>query len=166
MIIENNVLRAENGKIITNGNTAGYKVILAVNDLESTITEELGEEYFFDTTPLLSIQVVDKEKLKNDKEIFNNLYEKAHETLGQTYGLYVNGELYCSTASEEDITDALCTSFNTQVNTLDKARSKQEGEIKKMVIGSIYQTLNDMNLSSTEMMKIERALRKLMKQSK
>ena len=71
-----------------------------------------------------------------------------------------------SNIAREDITDALCTSFNTQVNTLDKVRSKQEGEIKRMVIGSIYQTLNDMNLSSTEMVKIERALRKLMKQSK
>ena len=66
----------------------------------------------------------------------------------------------------EEVVDALCISFNKIVELYDRTHSKNDREIKKMVIGSIYQTLNSMDMSTAEMHKIEQALRKLMKQSK
>lgn len=45
MIIENNILRAEDGKLLTNGNTAGSKVILAINDSADNWWEITEEEY-------------------------------------------------------------------------------------------------------------------------
>ena len=81
--------------------------------------------------------------------------------IGHSWGLLENGES-CDMAREE-IVDALCTSFNMQVAMLGKIRNKQDAELKKMVIGSIYQTLDGMNMTGTEMRKIEKALRVLMK---
>jgi hypothetical protein len=60
----------------------------------------------------------------------------------------------------------LCDCFNRQVAMLDRIRNKQDAEMKRMVIGSIYQTLGNMDLSDNEMQHIEQALRRLLKQSK
>ena len=84
--------------------------------------------------------------------------------VGHAWKLLDNGR--SSNIAREEIVDALCTSLNNQVEILDKIRGKQDSEIKKMVIGSIYQVLNDLGLSNAEMQKIERALRKLMKLGK
>ena len=75
-----------------------------------------------------------------------------------------NGE-HC-TVSREDIVGALSTCFNNQVSALNRIRNKNDIELKKMVIGAIYQTLDEIKLSNTEMRQIEQSLRLLMKQSK
>ena len=82
--------------------------------------------------------------------------------VGQAWKLLANtGDI-----AREDVVDALCTCFNKQVEILDKIRNRQSSEVKQMVIGSIYQTLNDLEMSNAELRKIEPALRRLMKQSK
>ena len=84
--------------------------------------------------------------------------------IGHSWTLLDNGKN--SAIAREEIVDALCAAFNRQVAILGRLRNKQDIEMKKMVIGSIYQTLDGMNLSNTEMRQIEKALRVLMKQSK
>ena len=59
---------------------------------------------------------------------------------------------------------ALCNCFNKQVEILEKTRNKQNAEMKRMVIGSMYQVLNELDLSTAEMRMIEQSLRKMMKQ--
>ncbi|MBO5865974.1 MAG: DUF2723 domain-containing protein [Bacteroidaceae bacterium] len=75
------------------------------------------------------------------------------------YGKYSN-------IPQMEIVDALCTCFDKMVESHDRTNNKNEREIKKMVIGTIYQALNDMELSKTEVRKIENSLRKMMKQKK
>ena len=68
--------------------------------------------------------------------------------------------------AREEVIKELCDCFNKQVSILEKTHNKQDAELKRMVIGSIYQTLDNMELSDDELRQIEPALRKLMKQSK
>ena len=77
----------------------------------------------------------------------------------------LDGGENCNIA-REDIINALSTCFNTQVSALNRMRNRGDVEIKRMVIGTIYQTLDEMNLSNFEMRQIEQSLRLLMKQSK
>ena len=77
----------------------------------------------------------------------------------------LDGGEKCNIA-REDIINALSTCFNTQVSALNRMRNRGDVEIKRMVIGTIYQTLDEMNLSNFEMRQIEQSLRLLMKQSK
>ena len=71
-----------------------------------------------------------------------------------------------SNMAREEVVKELCDCFNKQVAILEKIHNKQDAEMKRMVIGSIYQTLDNMGLSNNEMQLIEQGLRKLMKQSK
>ena len=84
--------------------------------------------------------------------------------IGHAWKLLDNGK--SSDITREDAIEALCTCFNRQVAILDKIRNKQDSEMKRMVIGSIYQTLDEFKMSNAEMQRIEQALRRLMKQSK
>ena len=71
-----------------------------------------------------------------------------------------------SNMAREEVVKELCDCFNKQVAILEKIHNKQDAEMKRMVIGSIYQTLDNMGLSNNEMQLIEQGLRKLMKQNK
>ncbi|MBQ2126036.1 MAG: DUF2723 domain-containing protein [Bacteroidaceae bacterium] len=84
--------------------------------------------------------------------------------INHSWELLENGN--SSNIAREEIIDALCISFNRMVEMHDRTHNKNDREMKKMVIGSIYQTLNDLDMSNAEMHKIEQALRRLMKQSK
>ncbi|MBR5592943.1 MAG: DUF2723 domain-containing protein [Bacteroidaceae bacterium] len=91
------------------------------------------------------------------------LYHRA-SLVSHAWSLLDNGE--SSDIAREELVDIMCTCFNKQVEILDRVRNKKDAEMKRMVIGSIYQTLNDLNLSNAEMQKIGNALKRLMKQSK
>ena len=91
------------------------------------------------------------------------LYHRA-SLVSHAWSLLDNGE--SSDIAREELVDIMCTCFNKQVEILDRVRNKKDAEMKRMVIGSIYQTLNDFNLSNAEMQKIGNALKRLMKQSK
>jgi hypothetical protein len=67
-----------------------------------------------------------------------------------------------SDIAREEIINSLCTCFNKQVAILDKTKNKQDSEMRRMVIGTIYQTLNNMELTNGEMRQIEAGLRRLM----
>ena len=67
-----------------------------------------------------------------------------------------------SDIAREEIINSLCACFNKQVAILDKLKNKQDSEMKRMVIGTIYQTLNNMELTNGEMRQIEAGLRRLM----
>jgi hypothetical protein len=71
-----------------------------------------------------------------------------------------------SDIARDAVIKELCDCFNRQVAMLDRIRNKQDAEMKRMVIGSIYQTLGNMDLSDNEMQHIEQSLRRLLKQSK
>ena len=71
-----------------------------------------------------------------------------------------------SDIAREEVVNGLCECFNRQVAILDRIRNKQDAEMKRMVIGTIYQTLNNMELSNNEIRQIEAGLRRLMKQDK
>jgi hypothetical protein len=71
-----------------------------------------------------------------------------------------------SDIARDAVIKELCDCFNKQVAMLDRIRNKQDAELKRMVIGSIYQTLGNMDLSDNEMQHIEQSLRRLLKQSK
>ena len=82
--------------------------------------------------------------------------------INHAWSLLENGEF--SDTAREDIIVALCDCFNKQVDILEKTRNKQNAEMKRMVIGSMYQVLNELDLSTAEMRMIEQSLRKMMKQ--
>ena len=82
--------------------------------------------------------------------------------INHAWSLLENGEF--SNTAREDIVVALCDCFNKQVDILEKTRNKQNAEMKRMVIGSMYQVLNELDLSNAEMRMIEQSLRKMMKQ--
>ena len=71
-----------------------------------------------------------------------------------------------SDIERETVINELCNCFNRQVSILEKLRNKQDAEMKRMVVGSIYQTLGNMKMTDNEMQQIEQALRRLLKQSK
>ena len=71
-----------------------------------------------------------------------------------------------SNIERETVINELCNCFNRQVSILEKLRNKQDAEMKRMVVGSIYQTLGNMKMTDNEMQQIEQALRRLLKQSK
>ena len=91
------------------------------------------------------------------------LYHRA-SLISHSWELLDNGR--SSAIAREDILNALCTSFNSLVDMHEKARSKNDREMKRMVISAIYQVLDGLKMTNTEMRKIEPALRRFMKQSK
>ena len=91
------------------------------------------------------------------------LYHRA-SLISHSWELLDNGK--SCTIAREDILNALCTSFNNLVDMHEKARNKNDREMKRMVISAIYQVLDGLKMTNVEMRKIEPALRRFMKQSK
>ena len=91
------------------------------------------------------------------------LYHRA-SLISHSWELLDNGK--SCTIAREDILNALCTSFNNLVDMHEKARNKNDREMKRMVISAIYQVLDGLKMTNVEMRKIEPALRRFMKQNK
>ena len=91
------------------------------------------------------------------------LYHRA-ALIDHAWELLDNGK--SSYIAREEVLNTLCTSFNNLVDMFEKTRNKNDREMKRMVISSIYQVFDRLEITNAEMHSIEPALRRFMKQSK
>lgn len=75
--------------------------------VESDIATKVGDNFSFDKLPVFSFSIVKKNELSNTDAVYSSLYKKAEETLGQTYGIFVDGTLIGAYPKEGPILDLL-----------------------------------------------------------
>lgn len=99
-------------KVTVNDDVVGYvesqdQYEQAKDKVEDDITNQVGDSFLFDSLPVFSYSIVKKDKLSDSKIIYSTLKQKAEENLGQTYGLFVDGELIGSYSKEGPLLDML-----------------------------------------------------------
>lgn len=99
-------------EVIMDGKTLGY--VHGQNDFEvaranaeTSITSIVGDTYHLNIEPQYAFAIVKHEEITELEKIEGELTESAKADLGQTYGLYIEGELLAVNESEDDLLDLL-----------------------------------------------------------
>lgn len=99
-------------KVIMDGQTLGYvygqdDFELARTNAETSITSIVGDTYHLNAEPQYAFTIIKHDEITDLDQIEGQLTETAKADLGQTYGLYVDGELVAVNESENDLIDLL-----------------------------------------------------------
>jgi len=99
-------------KVTIDDEVVGYvseqsKFVIAKEKVENDISDKLNDRYAFDRVPTFSFSIVKRDSLTGSEQVYSNLYKKAEESLGQTYGIFVDGKLIAAYPKEGPIIDLL-----------------------------------------------------------
>lgn len=99
-------------KVTVNGATAGYvanedEFSQVVSTVEDKLGDTIGDNYVMSSKPEYSFTVVNKQELKDEQTIYDNVYSIVCEEIGEHYGLYVDGQLIAAADTEATINTIL-----------------------------------------------------------
>ena len=80
---------------------------LAIERIENAISEKVGEEYFYEKIPTFSYSIVNKNEIGSEQEVYDVIYPQAEEEIGQSYGLFVDGEFIGACRKESELLNLL-----------------------------------------------------------
>jgi murein DD-endopeptidase MepM/ murein hydrolase activator NlpD len=75
----------------------------AVDRVERELVEVLGENYAMESMFTSRFCMVNRNRLTNDEDLFSTVYGIITEEIGDTFGIYVDGELIGATEKKETI---------------------------------------------------------------
>lgn len=99
-------------EVIEGNKVVGYFENKEIYDLtkksvEEDVTDKLGEQYSFESEPIFSFAIVKKDEISQSEKVKSELLKEAEGNIGQSYGLFVDGELLGTYKKEEGILDLL-----------------------------------------------------------
>lgn len=99
-------------KVEVNDQVVGYvseqsEYDSAISQVESDITEKVGEDYYYEKLPTYSYSVVKKSDVDTSSDVYNIVYAQAEADIGQSYGLFIDGEFIGACRKESELLDML-----------------------------------------------------------
>lgn len=79
----------------------------AIAKVENDISKKVGEDYYYGNIPSFSYSVVKKSDVVSEKEVYNEVYAEAKEDIGQSFGLFIEGEFIGACRKEAELLDML-----------------------------------------------------------
>lgn len=125
----------------------------AKSKVENDISTKLNDSYSFDRVPTFSFSIVKKDSLTESDQVYSALYKKAEESLGQTYGIFVDGEFIAAYPKEGPILDLLEELKKPyQTNTKDETIEfiQKITLVRNMYSRNTVKTLSEIKVMFTE----------------
>lgn len=80
---------------------------MAEKDLENDVTGITGERYSTGEVRTYNVAMVKKDQILSDKEVYDALYARTDDIIGESYGLYVDGGLVAASEQKEALDQVL-----------------------------------------------------------